>query len=72
MYIMYNVCAMILIFVCIGAIFFTSLRQKILIKIKAKRLKFLVKVSQMTPVPEIEYHWCTAFSKKFTLLNKFK
>ena len=58
-YILYNVCAMILIFVRLGVISFTSLRQKSHLKIKAKCHKYLVKVSQMTRVPQVEYHWCT-------------
>ena len=35
MYILYNVCAMILTFVRLGVISFTSLRQKCQVKIKA-------------------------------------
>ena len=56
-HILYNLCAMILTFVRLGVISFTSLRQKCHIKIKAKCHKYLVKVSQMTRVPQVEYHW---------------
>ena len=52
---MYNVCAMIVTFVRLGVIFFTSLRQKSHIKIKAKCNKYFVKVSPMTRVPQVEY-----------------
>ena len=48
-YILYNVCAMIL--VRLGVIFFTSLRQECHVKIKAKCHNFLVKVPQMARVP---------------------
>ena len=58
-YILYNVCAMILTFVRLGVISFTSLRQESHIKIKAKCHKYLVKVSQMTRVPQVEYLWYT-------------
>ena len=51
MYILYNVCAMILTFVRLVIISFTSMRQKCHVKIKAKCHKYLVKVSQMTRVP---------------------
>ena len=51
MYILNNVCAMILTFVRLGVISFTSLRQKCHEKIIAKCHKYLVKVSQMTRVP---------------------
>ena len=50
---------MILTFVLLGVIFYTSLRQKSHIKIKAKCHKYLVKVSQMTRVPQVEYHCYT-------------
>ena len=43
----------------VGVIFLTSLRQKCHVKIKAKCQNILVKVSQMTRVPQVEYHWCT-------------
>ena len=59
MCILYNVCAMILAFVRLGVIFFTSLRQECHVKIKAKRHNFLVKVSQMTRVPQFENHCYT-------------
>ena len=45
---------MILTFVRLGVIFFTSLRQKSHIKIKAKCHKYLVKVPPMTRVPQVE------------------
>ena len=59
--ILYNVCAMILTFVRLGVISFTSLRQKCHKKIKAKCQKYLVKVSQMTRVPQVKYHCCNIF-----------
>ena len=52
---LYNVCAMILTFVRLGVIFFSSLRQECHVKIKAVS-QFLVKVSQMTRVPQFENH----------------
>ena len=58
MYILYNVYAMILTFVRLGVITFTSLHQKCHVKIKAKCHKYLVKVSQMTLVPQFENHCC--------------
>ena len=54
MYILYNVCAMILTFVRLGVIFFTSFRQECHVKIKAKCHNFLVKVSQMTEYPSLK------------------
>ena len=47
---------MILNFVRLGVIFFISLRQEWHVKIKAKCHNFLVKVSQMTRVPQFENH----------------
>ena len=58
-------------FACV--IFLTSLCQKCHVKIKAKCHNFLVKVSQMTRVPQVEYHCCMEpFDRVFKLkhLNK--
>ena len=55
----YNVCELILTFVRLDVIFFTSLRQECHVKIKAKCHNFLVKVSQMTRVPQFENHCST-------------
>ena len=52
---MYNVCAMNDSDFCPPGCHFTSLRQKSHIKIKAKCHKYLVKVSPMTRVPQVEY-----------------
>ena len=51
-----SVRAMIVTFVCLGVIFFISLRQESHIKIKAKCHNYLVKVSQMTRVPTSAVH----------------
>ena len=56
MYILYNVCAMILTFVRLGVIFFTSLRQECHVKYRQSVTIFFVKVSQMTRVPQFENH----------------
>ena len=49
-----SVRATIVTFVCLGVIFFISLRQESHIKLKAKCHNFLVKVSQITRVPQVE------------------
>ena len=46
---------------CIGVIFFIFLYQECHIKIKAKCHNFLVKVSQMTRVPQVENDCCKVF-----------
>ena len=48
-------------FVRLGVIFSISLRQEWHVKIKAKCYNFLVKVSQMTRVPQFENHCCTEY-----------
>ena len=65
----YNVCAMIVTFVRLGVIFFTSWRQKSHIKIKAKSHKYLVKVSPMTRVPQVEYLYFTVHFVHTSIIN---
>ena len=69
-YIQYTYCIQViwlgmyiyLALVCLGVIFLTSLRQKCHVKIRAKCHNFLVKVSQMTRVPQVEYHCCRVYN----------
>ena len=46
-----------------GCHFLNIFASKCHIKIKAKCQFFLVKVSQMTRVPQVEYHWCIRYTK---------
>ena len=55
-------CHVYLALVLPGCHFLNILRQKCHVKIKAKCQNFLVKVSQMTRVPQVEYHCSTKFN----------